>query len=59
MMLACARVVSGEIDVGGFEVYFIGLGSQLGGWGYRLLRGYEEVLGQKSRVFRYFIFFSF
>lgn len=47
MMLACASVVSGEIEVGGFEVYFLGLGSQLGGWGYSLLRGYKEVLGQK------------
>ena len=46
MMLACASVVSGEIEVGGFEVYFLGLGSQLGGWGYSLLRGYEEVLEQ-------------
>ena len=47
MMLGCASVVSGEIEVGGFEVYFLGLGSQLGGWGYSLLRGYKEVLGQK------------
>lgn len=31
MMLACAGVVSGEIEVGAFEVYFLGLGSQLGG----------------------------
>ena len=47
MMWACASVVSGEIEVGGFEVYFLGLGSQLGEWGYSLLRGYEEMLGQK------------
>lgn len=52
MMLAWARVVSEERDVGGFEVYFIGLGNQWGGWGCILLTGYEEVLRQKSKVFR-------